>query len=82
FDASAWPPPGSSEVDIASLYDDYAATGLDYGPVFRGLRAVWQRGAEHFAEVRLPAEVRDAESYGLHPALLDAVLHATVFAAA
>nr|WP_258348153.1 type I polyketide synthase [Saccharopolyspora gregorii] len=82
FDASAWPPPGSSEVNIASLYDDYAATGLDYGPVFRGLRAVWRRGEEHFAEVRLPAEVRDAESYGLHPALLDAVLHATVFAAA
>ncbi|WP_243795604.1 type I polyketide synthase [Saccharopolyspora gloriosae] len=80
FDATAWPPAGSSEVDITDLYDDYAATGLTYGPAFRGLRAVWRREGEYFAEVLLPQQVRDAESYGLHPALLDSVLHATVFA--
>ncbi|MFR9727669.1 SDR family NAD(P)-dependent oxidoreductase [Saccharopolyspora sp. MS10] len=80
LDTGTWPPAGASEVDIAGIYDDYAATGLRYGPVFRGLRAVWRHGDVHYAEVRLPPEVRDAESYGLHPALLDAVLHATVFA--
>ena len=51
--------------------------GLDYGPGFRGLRAVWQRGTEIFAEVRLPADLAaEAGRFGLHPALLDAALHA------
>ncbi|MEE1839755.1 polyketide synthase dehydratase domain-containing protein, partial [Streptomyces sp. JV190] len=51
--------------------------GFDYGPVFRGLRRVWRRGDEVFAEVALPEEVADAaDAFGLHPALLDAALHA------
>ncbi|MFG3244897.1 type I polyketide synthase, partial [Streptomyces sp. NPDC048157] len=46
-------------------------------PVFRGLRRVWRRGDEVFAEVALPEEVADAaDAFGLHPALLDAALHA------
>ncbi|MBQ6639431.1 MAG: acyltransferase domain-containing protein, partial [Saccharopolyspora sp.] len=80
FDGAAWPPPDSSEVDIEGIYDDYAASGLAYGPAFRGLRAVWQCGEDYFAEVHLPRQAPDAERYGVHPALLDAVLHATVFA--
>src|SRR5205807_1318379 len=46
-----------------------------YGPAFQGLRAVWRRGAEVFAEVRLPEQADDAVAYGIHPALLDAALH-------
>ena len=80
FDTATWPPAGASEVDIDGLYDDYAATGLTYGPVFRGLRAVWSGDGEYFAEVALPQQAAGAEHYGVHPALLDAVLHATVFA--
>ncbi|WP_432757858.1 type I polyketide synthase [Saccharopolyspora erythraea] len=80
FDTGTWPPPGTSEVDIAGIYDDYAASGLTYGSLFRGLHAVWQGDGEFFAEVRLPQRTEDAERYGVHPALLDAVLHATVFA--
>lgn len=45
---------------------------------FRGLRAAWRDGADVLAEVALPEDVAvDAGSYGLHPALLDACLHAT-----
>ncbi len=72
---SEWPPAGAEPVDIDGLYDDFADTGLSYGPLFRSLRAVWSRGREVFAEVELP-EGSDAERFGLHPAALDACTHA------
>ncbi|EWM17465.1 erythronolide synthase [Kutzneria sp. 744] len=75
----AWPPPGATKIDISSLYADMADQGYGYGPVFRGLRAVWRTGSEVFAEVALP-EQEKAAAFALHPALLDAVLHATDFA--
>ncbi|QUH01514.1 SDR family NAD(P)-dependent oxidoreductase [Saccharopolyspora erythraea] len=72
-----WPPAEASEVDLDGLYERLADTGFAYGPAFQALGAVWRRGDELFAEVELPAEQRaDAASYGLHPALLDACLHA------
>ncbi|MEU4180562.1 type I polyketide synthase [Streptomyces sp. NPDC026589] len=76
-----WPPHDASEVDLEGLYDRLADTGFGYGPAFQGLRAVWQRDDELFAEVALPAEQRDeAGAFGLHPALLDAALHALAWA--
>ncbi|QDQ09836.1 type I polyketide synthase [Streptomyces spectabilis] len=68
----AWPPSGAEVVDLDGFYDraDFA-----YGPVFQGLRAAWRTGDEVFAEVVLPEGVK-AEGFGLHPALLDAALHA------
>ncbi|OLF09969.1 hypothetical protein BU204_32340 [Actinophytocola xanthii] len=69
----AWPPPDAEPVPVDGCYDDIAAAGFAYGPAFHGLRAVWRRGEELFAEVRLPGE---ADRFGLHPALLDAALHA------
>jgi malonyl CoA-acyl carrier protein transacylase len=82
FDGKEWPPRDAIPVGLDGLYDRYAETGLTYGPAFRGLEAVWRRDDEYFAEVVLPQQVQEADSYGVHPALLDAVLHATVFAAA
>ncbi|MFT9473010.1 SDR family NAD(P)-dependent oxidoreductase [Streptomyces sp. Mo3] len=73
----AWPPVGAEAVGTEGFYEDVAATGLAYGPVFQGLRAVWRKGDEVFAEVALPEESRaEAARFGLHPALLDAALHA------
>ncbi|WP_254896621.1 type I polyketide synthase [Amycolatopsis sp. Hca4] len=67
-----WPPPGTP-VDIAACYAELADLGLTYGPLFRGLEAVWRGGPdEWFAEVVLDA---GTEGFGLHPALLDAALH-------
>ncbi|WP_455569198.1 SDR family NAD(P)-dependent oxidoreductase [Streptomyces misionensis] len=72
---TAWPPPGSTPVGLDGHYDRLAALGLAYGPVFRGLRNVWRAGEEIFAEATLP-DGTDAGSFLLHPALLDAALHA------
>ncbi|WP_188306477.1 type I polyketide synthase, partial [Streptomyces sp. CBMA123] len=74
FDASVWPPAGAEQVDLTGLYDGLADAGFGYGPAFQGLRAVWRRGDELFADVALPEGV-EGGAYGLHPALFDACLH-------
>ncbi|MEU5998102.1 type I polyketide synthase, partial [Streptomyces sp. NPDC047197] len=70
-----WPPPGAEAVGLEGFYDGLAELGFGYGPVFQGLRAAWRKGDEVFAEVALPDGAK-AEGFGLHPALLDAALHA------
>ncbi|MFI1801964.1 type I polyketide synthase, partial [Streptomyces sp. NPDC020379] len=75
---AAWPPAEAVAVPVDDLYERLAASGLEYGPAFRGVRAAWRRGDEVFAEVALPDEQREeAGRYGMHPALLDAALHVT-----
>ncbi|WP_245872155.1 type I polyketide synthase [Streptomyces alboverticillatus] len=37
--ATEWPPPGAVPVDTDALYERMAGLGLEYGPVFRGVRA-------------------------------------------
>ncbi|MEV6960773.1 type I polyketide synthase [Streptomyces sp. NPDC051207] len=72
-----WPPRDATPLAVDTVHADLAARGLDYGPAFRGLRAAWRRGADVLAEVALPDEQRTrAGEFGLHPALLDAALHA------
>jgi acyl transferase domain-containing protein/D-arabinose 1-dehydrogenase-like Zn-dependent alcohol dehydrogenase/short-subunit dehydrogenase/acyl carrier protein len=76
---AGWPPAGADEIDVDEIYDELAAAGLEYGPAFQGLRTAWHRGEEVFAEVALAAEQqREIDEFGLHPALLDAALHASV----
>ncbi|MEH1016748.1 SDR family NAD(P)-dependent oxidoreductase, partial [Micromonospora sp. CPCC 206060] len=70
-----WPPPGATPVTLDGVYDRMRDSGYGYGPLFQGLAAVWQRGDEIYAEVALP-EGTDVAGFGLHPALLDAALHA------
>ncbi|MFD5084960.1 type I polyketide synthase [Kitasatospora sp. NPDC058406] len=70
----SWPPAGAVPVDPADCYAGFRARGIDYGPAFRGLRAVWRRGDEVFAEVALPEQVAPETGFTLHPALLDAAL--------
>jgi acyl transferase domain-containing protein/thioesterase domain-containing protein/aryl carrier-like protein len=79
--AAAWPPAGAEPVDLSSFYDDLADAGIDYGPAFQGVTAAWRRGEDLYVEAALgEAEAGEAESFGLHPALLDAALHATATA--
>ncbi|MET9445530.1 SDR family NAD(P)-dependent oxidoreductase, partial [Streptomyces sp. NPDC006610] len=79
-DLAPWPPTDAVPVDTDRLYDDFAASGLHYGPVFRSLTAAWRSGDEVFAEVALPpSEARNADRYGIHPGLLDAALHGALF---
>ncbi|KPI22406.1 6-deoxyerythronolide-B synthase, NADPH:quinone reductase, partial [Actinobacteria bacterium OK074] len=80
FDFGAWPPPGAVAESVEGLYERFGTLGLSYGPVFQGLRAVWRRGDEVFAEVGLGEEQEAvAGRFGLHPALTDAALHAVMF---
>ncbi|WP_408055423.1 type I polyketide synthase [Streptomyces paludis] len=77
-DLSEWPPAGAEAVALDGFYERLGGLGFGYGPTFRGLRAAWRRGHEVYAEVALPGDTADqCAAYGLHPALLDAVLHAT-----
>ncbi|WP_369795993.1 SDR family NAD(P)-dependent oxidoreductase [Actinoplanes sp. N902-109] len=78
-----WPPVGAVAADpaaLAALYADLSRIGYDYGPIFRGVRAVWTLDDAVYAELALPTGHRDqAARFGLHPALLDAALHAAAF---
>ncbi|WP_417281761.1 type I polyketide synthase [Actinokineospora guangxiensis] len=68
-----WPPAGAEPVDVAALYDRMGLAGLDYGPLFRGIRAAWRLGTEVYTEVALPDDADDA-GFVLHPGLFDAAL--------
>jgi polyketide synthase 7 len=75
-DMSVWPPAGATAVDVAGAYQQLTGRGYEYGPAFRGLRAMWRRGDEVFAEVAVPADAGvDVGGFGIHPVLLDAALH-------
>ncbi|GLZ36480.1 type I polyketide synthase [Actinokineospora sp. NBRC 105648] len=72
-DLTEWPPVGAEPVDVTGFYAAASDAGLDYGPVFQGLRSAWRRDGDVFAEVGVDEAV---DGFGLHPALLDSALHA------
>ncbi|MGW4211291.1 SDR family NAD(P)-dependent oxidoreductase [Lentzea sp. NPDC004789] len=67
-------PSDAEPVDLTGRYEALRELGYEYGPAFRGLRALARSGTDLHAEVSVPAE----PGYGVHPALLDACLHAMV----
>ena len=72
-----WPPAGATALPVDGLYERLAEIGFGYGPAFQGLRAAWQLGGDVYAEIALPADQAGAASrFTMHPALLDACLHA------
>ncbi|WP_329619726.1 thioester reductase domain-containing protein [Streptomyces sp. NBC_01255] len=79
FALETWPPAGATAVDLDGAYERLAGDGPAYGPGFRGVSAAWRRGDDLYAEVHLPEAGRNRAlpgEFGLHPALLDAALHA------
>ncbi|GAB0102589.1 type I polyketide synthase [Nocardia sp. JMUB6875] len=71
-----WPPADAVAIAVEDGYAALAERGYRYGPAFRGVRSLWARPGEAFAEIALPDSVRDqAGEFGLHPALLDSALH-------
>ncbi|MFF4282305.1 SDR family NAD(P)-dependent oxidoreductase [Streptomyces kronopolitis] len=81
---TAWPPAGAEPLPVEDLYAQLSAGGFDYGPLFQGLGAAWRHGDRVHAEITLPAPAHqdaddEADHFALHPALLDAALHATAF---
>jgi acyl transferase domain-containing protein/short-subunit dehydrogenase/acyl carrier protein len=72
-----WPPDGAEPIEVEYLYDVLAEHGLRYGPAFQGMGAAWRDGERIYAEVSLPEEqAQEAGRFAVHPALLDAALHA------
>ncbi|MGH3859103.1 type I polyketide synthase [Actinokineospora sp.] len=82
-DVLVWPPADGVAVDLDEAYERLADRGYAYGPAFQGLVDAWRvstdGGTDTYVEVALPDSVRgDADSFTLHPALLDAALHVIV----
>ncbi|MER5898219.1 SDR family NAD(P)-dependent oxidoreductase, partial [Streptomyces sp. NPDC001876] len=76
FDLSVWPPQGAHTVDVDGFYQALAEVGFGYGPVFQGVQAVWRDASGVYADVVLPEPgVGQVDTFGIHPALLDAALH-------
>ncbi|MFK0071515.1 acyltransferase domain-containing protein, partial [Streptomyces sp. NPDC091046] len=74
---TVWPPEGATEVPLEGVYERLIDQGYAYGPAFQGMRRVWRGDNEVYAEILLPEGCRpDAPRYVVHPALLDAALHA------
>ncbi|MET9894318.1 type I polyketide synthase [Streptomyces sp. NPDC006465] len=73
--SGTWPPEGAEALDAEAFYDGLADAGYDYGPALRGLRAAWRTPDAILAEIALPEQI-GASGHGIHPALLDAALHA------
>ncbi|CPR08054.1 Fatty acyl-AMP ligase FadD28 and polyketide synthase [Mycobacterium bohemicum DSM 44277] len=72
------PAAGVEAVDQDDFYDRLAQRGYGYSGPFRSLRGIGTDPAHPeiiHAEVALPAGT-DVTGYGIHPALLDAALHA------
>jgi hypothetical protein len=73
----AWPPVGGEAIDLTGHYARLQGRGYGYGPSFQGLVEAWRVGAVVYGRAVLPEALwTSAEDYGLHPALLDAALHA------
>ncbi|MFI0479612.1 SDR family NAD(P)-dependent oxidoreductase [Actinomadura sp. 9N215] len=71
------PFPDVDRLDVSAAYAALAGRGYEYGPRFQGLRAVRRDGDDLHAVAEPPAALRaEPAGYGLHPALLDAALHA------
>ncbi|WP_450178477.1 type I polyketide synthase [Streptomyces buecherae] len=80
-DPAYWPPHGAEPVALDDFAERSARLGIGAGPAFDGLRAVWRRGDEVFAEASAPAALQaQAGQFGVHPALWDAALRAVVAA--
>ncbi|WP_217712316.1 type I polyketide synthase [Streptomyces sp. NA02950] len=74
---ASWPPVAAVESSADALYERLADVGLDYGPLFQGVQAVWRSGTEVYAEVALPEDTA-VDGFAIHPALFDSALHASM----
>ena len=75
-DLRAWPPENADQLDADAFYQRHADRGFyRWGPAFQSLRSAWCRDGKLYAEVRFP-ESANAGGFDLHPAFLDASMHA------
>ena len=61
--------------DISEIYPHFAQAGLQYGPNFQVIQAVWKDSKEVLAHLSLAKDLHPGD-YLLHPTLLDGALQA------
>ncbi len=65
--------------DVAAMYRQFDAQGMQYGPAFRAIRSLWLGERETLAEIAAdPALPLDEEHTLLHPVLSDAGIQALI----
>lgn len=69
---------GLARWDREEIYARLDDSGLEYGPAFRAVEAVWQRESTGEVLAELDTGTVDTTGYRLHPALLDAALQAMI----
>ena len=62
-------------VDLAAYYRAKSAVGIDLGPSFRTVEALWAQPGEAIAEVALPAGL-ERSPFDVHPLVLDGCFQA------
>ncbi|MGW5051270.1 SDR family NAD(P)-dependent oxidoreductase [Actinokineospora sp. NPDC004072] len=67
--------PSTTPVAVPALHERLVAQGLVCGPAFRGLTELGRVGDSAYGVVRMPEQL-EGDFDGVHPALLDAALHA------
>ena len=70
-------------VSVSDFYLELKDSGLQYGEAFRNIRKLWvdQDQQEILAQLTLPPKYQyEAQRFHVHPALLDACLHAIEYA--
>jgi pimaricinolide synthase PimS1 len=80
-DLEVWPPVGGEPIDLTGHYAGLQAHGYGYGPLFQGLVEAWRVGDTVYGRAVLAEALGpSADSFGLHPALLDSALHVLTLA--
>ena len=67
-------------IEHVEIYQHFDKIGIKYGNAHKGLNKIYTNGSELLAQISLPRSmVANADSYVLHPSILDAMFQATVF---
>ncbi len=78
-EAATSPAPATSRsVDPAQVYAAAHAQGLQYGPLFQGLRAIEALDGRHVVHIQLPPALAGSAGHVCHPALLDIVFQSVL----
>ena len=61
---------GLSPEDVPAFYRAKSSSGIEFGPAFRGIQALWSGAGEALGDIALPPDV-ERNGIDFHPLLLD-----------